>query len=282
MQPRNYFTAAAEWFLGRNPEPKLLSAEEHLIIKSSVEHWVKNGICFALPPSGITLGLEEKADIEDYGLLRLPYPVCILEYNTSDAKGELKIIVVAEMMGDQVQIDMISSASGGGIWTPPAIKCDAVVGESTYATRPRLPWYVHKKEADWVEGRNFKKDAKLMLEALALRPLYEFLHTIDRYHVVMDDIAPPERVNRKLLKNGKVPLFTYKVLTIGKPKRKSRHLGGTHASPRSHLRRGHYRTSPKGVRYWVQPCMVKGDTDGFVHKDYRVEPSELTATEEVR
>ena len=70
---------------------------------------------------------------------------------------------------------------------------------------------------------------------------------------------------------GKAPLYTYKVLTIGKKKPKSRRLGGTHASPRSHLRRGYYRTSQKGIRHWVQPCMVKGGTDGFVHKDYRVE-----------
>jgi hypothetical protein len=271
MQPRNYFTDAADWFLERNSEPRILPAAEYLTVKSKVEHWVKNGICFALPPSGILLDPAEGAALVDHGLLRLPYPVCILEYTTADKEGHLKIIIIAEMVGDQVQVDMISAASGGGVWTPPAIKCDAVVGRHTYQVAPRLPRYIQNKEADWAKGRNFREDAKLMLESLALRPLYEFLYAIDRYHTTMDNIAPPDGVNRKRLKRGKVPLFTYKVLTIGKKKRKSQHLGGTHASPRSHLRRGYYRTSQKGVRHWVQPCMVKGETDGFVHKDYRVE-----------
>jgi hypothetical protein len=110
-----------------------------------------------------------------------------------------------------------------------------------------------------------------MLEAMAVGPTYQFLCAINRYHTTFEDVAPPERLNRKRLKRGKVPLFTYKVLTIGKKKRKSQKLGGTHASPRSHLRRGYYRTSRNGVRHWVQPCMVKGETDGFVHKDYKVE-----------
>ena len=84
-------------------------------------------------------------------------------------------------------------------------------------------------------------------------------------------IEPDEAKNRMRRARGKAPLFTYKVLTIGKKKRKSQHQGGTHASPRSHLRRGYYRTSKHGVRHWVQPCMVKGETPGFVHKDYKVE-----------
>ena len=32
----------------------------------------------------------------------------------------------------------------------------------------------------------------------------------------------------------------------------------------------YYRTSKKGVRHWVQACVVKGETPGVVHKEYRV------------
>jgi hypothetical protein len=110
-----------------------------------------------------------------------------------------------------------------------------------------------------------------VMESLALMIVYEFLYVVHNYHLTTEDIAASERLNRKRAKQGKAPLFAYKVLTIGKKKRKSAHRGGTHASPRSHLRRGYYRTSKNGVKHWVQPCMVKGETPGFVHKDYKVE-----------
>ena len=98
----------------------------------------------------------------------------------------------------------------------------------------------------------------------------DFCYVLHNHEVIFDEVEPDKSKNQFRRARGKAPLFTYKVLTIGKKKRKSAHLGGTHASPRSHLRRGYYRTSPKGIRHWVQPCMVKGETDGFVHKDYQV------------
>lgn len=270
MQPRNYFTDAAEWFLGGNRDPHLMSSDEYRATKNKIEHWVKNGMCFILPVGGILLDETKENDFIDEGLLRPPYPVCILEYVLDEKTNPLRLIVVVETIGDEIHVYMMSCAEKGG-WTPPAIRCEGMVGEFTYNIKPHLPWYVHKKEADWPKGRSFKEDAKHMLEALAVSPTYQFLCVINRYHTTFEDVAPPERLNRKRLKRGKVPLFTYKVLTIGKKKRKSANQGGTHASPRSHLRRGYYRTSRNGVRHWVQPCMVKGETDGFVHKDYKVE-----------
>jgi hypothetical protein len=102
-----------------------------------------------------------------------------------------------------------------------------------------------------------------------------FCGILNEFHTEFEDVEPNVATNKMRRARGKPPLFSYKTLTIGKKKRKSRHLGGTHASPRSHLRRGYYRTSPKGIRHWVQPCMVKGETEGFVHKDYRVEGASI-------
>ena len=98
-----------------------------------------------------------------------------------------------------------------------------------------------------------------------------FCDVLNKFHTEFEDVEPNPATNKMRRARGKMPLFTHKTLTIGKKKRKSQYMGGTHASPRSHLRRGYYRTSQKGVRHWVQPCMVKGETDGFVHKDYKVE-----------
>lgn len=46
-------------------------------------------------------------------------------------------------------------------------------------------------------------------------------------------------------------------------------MGGTHASPRLHLRRGHARQYAEGKYCWVQPHVVGNKKLGMVHKDYR-------------
>ena len=45
--------------------------------------------------------------------------------------------------------------------------------------------------------------------------------------------------------------------------------GGTHASPRVHLRRGHIRKIADGRTVWVQACVV-GSKHGMVLKDYKL------------
>ncbi|MCY1306435.1 hypothetical protein D9M70_562970 [compost metagenome] len=81
----------------------------------------------------------------------------------------------------------------------------------------------------------------------------------------------PERLNAKREARGKVPLFSFKTLTLAAPnaRRPGLVLGGTHASPRVHLRRGHIRQLADGRSVWVQPCVV-GSKHGVVHKDYRL------------
>jgi len=49
--------------------------------------------------------------------------------------------------------------------------------------------------------------------------------------------------------------------------------GGTHASPRWHIRRGHWRQLADGRRVFVRQCEVGDPTRGGVVKDYRVEAS---------
>jgi len=67
-------------------------------------------------------------------------------------------------------------------------------------------------------------------------------------------------------------LFDYHVLMIdpGKERHPSEDLGGTHASPRTHLRRGHIRRLAWGSRIWVNSCVVNPSATGTVNKDYAV------------
>lgn len=92
-------------------------------------------------------------------------------------------------------------------------------------------------------------------------------------NIIYIDNPAPVKLNKKRTKKGKQPLFSYKTLhiKISENAVNKNHQGGTHASPRVHLRRGHVRTLDNGKSVWVQPCMVGSKEFGMVHKDYKVE-----------
>jgi len=78
--------------------------------------------------------------------------------------------------------------------------------------------------------------------------------------------------NRKRISKGKKPLIEFKVATIeGKKTMMSSTPHGTHASPRLHWRRGHWRTMTKsGKKTWIAPMEVGDEDNGRVIKTYAI------------
>ncbi len=79
---------------------------------------------------------------------------------------------------------------------------------------------------------------------------------------------PSQQSVRRAL--GRQPLFSTWTLEIDLV-RSAKEIpgeGGTHASPRLHLRRGHARQHKPGLWCWVQPCVVGDKSLGMIHKDY--------------
>ena len=80
--------------------------------------------------------------------------------------------------------------------------------------------------------------------------------------------TPSQQSVRRAL--GRHPLFSTWTLEIDLV-RSAKEIpgeGGTHASPRLHLRRGHARQHRPGVWCWVQPHVVGDKSLGMIHKDY--------------
>lgn len=76
--------------------------------------------------------------------------------------------------------------------------------------------------------------------------------------------------NKKRIAKGKAPIYEWHTVVIEPPKPKVEPKGGTHASPRLHDRRGHWRTCKDGVRkVWVRACKVGNAAKGTVFKDYK-------------
>lgn len=110
--------------------------------------------------------------------------------------------------------------------------------------------------------------------------ILNFLEFLNMRNVeLIDGPPPPPRIQALHQKHYGEPLYTYKVLSVGHPRKEYTEDGdyehGTHATPRGHIVRGHPRRVeghpfiPDGV-YWI-PAHTRGDfTKGEVFKDYRI------------
>lgn len=79
------------------------------------------------------------------------------------------------------------------------------------------------------------------------------------------------QVNRKKLTKKRVPLVEFRLVKIEPRKIQLPSMPhGTHASPRQHWRRGHWRTYASGKRVFVNPMLVGDEKNGKIIKDYVV------------
>ncbi len=128
---------------------------------------------------------------------------------------------------------------------------------------------------DTEKGVRFYRKNKSVPES-ELRPVIRMLAaTLLKISAEQTAYKPtPQRtfINQKRIAKGKPALtFDWHTVVIEPPAPKNDVQGGTHASPRLHDRRGHWRTLKKtGVRVWVRSCKVGDASRGVVFKDYRV------------
>ena len=78
-------------------------------------------------------------------------------------------------------------------------------------------------------------------------------------------------MNAKRIRKGKKPLLEFRMITIdGRKSELSSTPHGTHASPRLHWRRGHWRNTKTGKKTWIDPMLVGDEKNGKIIKDYAV------------
>lgn len=92
-------------------------------------------------------------------------------------------------------------------------------------------------------------------------------------NVISADNNPPSSLNKKRIKQGKLPVFTYKTLHVISGKRAGSHSYNTNSvevlgGVRLHFRRGHIRRLADGRITWVQQCMVGNKAVGVIEKSY--------------
>ncbi len=99
-----------------------------------------------------------------------------------------------------------------------------------------------------------------------------WLRSLSPSSVAYTATARKSLINSKRAAKGKGPiLFDWRTVNVEPAKPKGDHQGGTHASPRLHDRRGHWRTIKKtGKRVWVRNCKVGDASKGVVFHDYAI------------
>ncbi len=88
--------------------------------------------------------------------------------------------------------------------------------------------------------------------------------------VAYKPVANPKNAARAA--KGKKPLFDWTTVEIKSVSYKNTPLGGTHASPRQHDRRGHFRMYKSGKRVWVAQTKVGKASNGVIFHDYKIAP----------
>lgn len=110
---------------------------------------------------------------------------------------------------------------------------------------------------------------KTNMEAVII-PVLAFLSALNCSNIKQVESRPSEKLQASRRKKGKLPLYSTWTLAINIPGKSASEndIGGTHASPRVHLRRGHPRQYAPGKYTWVQPCVVGNTSSSMVNKDY--------------
>lgn len=187
---------------------------------------------------------------------RLPYPsvACEIEMDCEDGTTRSAILLLREV-GDGVAAMpfLVSSSSVASCGT---MLISRATGESVWF--PNGGWLGAPLEAR-------KKGSDTAAHELAAAGLG--LRVLMSSSVRSEQIAAPERLNRKRIRNGRVPHYGYSVLVLRKTGERIDGIGGSHDDPILHTVRGHWKIRETGAFFWE--WHLRGDRKkGFKRKDY--------------
>lgn len=272
------------------------SVKELSVLYKTTAHTIKNAVHFALPEKSGAFAIPTPTDkpvVLPFDTVTLFFTVCS---NTESAKLCMDTLIVAQRV-DEETLNIMFTENGdfpfGGfgmlVLTRPHTSNVTIRKDIEWDIRPAAILAASNLNADgsytFVYGanihsafKNVETTAPEVAEEIirnadsAIGVVLEFCDQLSTTHTeeVIQQASPKN--NRRIL-DGKLPIWEVKTLVLKTPVTRtvSEHQGGTHASPRQHIRRGHYRHYKSGKIAWVRDCIVGSLEQGFIHKDYRVE-----------
>ena len=220
---------------------------------------------FEAPPNFENIFIEE-------GKIKLPFPKIVVitgQYETEervyghmDELGSIVNRIAFYIVTQQENAIVIHTLLAEDVNNPLHISTTGVEvfldGETQVLS---IASQTHVTQENWVP-----KSSNVILDVL--RAIY--MMTYHTGEVYMSAPTPRDiEVNEKKIRKGKKPLIEFRLISVTAQKRDLPSIPqGTHASPRQHWRRGHWRTYKSGIRAWVEPMLVGDEKNGKIVKDY--------------
>jgi len=277
MQALNYSTQAIGGLHQWIEEAKKKGWKRSVDITATICAIIDNSHKFILPKNG---SLFEKTPGSFIARARLPFPDTTIEFAIDTEHWDATIVACVDAVaGDHLgtEIWSVNRQRHSGRWLPPIGGVFYRYGQPEAYDPDGVPTYELAKIPN---GEYFEDFATLSAADLGdlyhfqLRALFQLCAALQCRNVSTERLDPPVKLQAKRAKEGKLPLFSYHILTVGNAN-PSTHTGatGSHSSPRTHLRRGHIRNHPTAGFVWVQSCVVNPGAKGSVNKDYAVRAS---------
>ena len=244
---------------------------------------IPNAVKFSLPEDGVVIDDRSFRALKSIEKINLPYKNFVLEYrNTKNEDGASKDVI------------LVLDADDGG-----AADLDAIV-VILWSFRPEhgkwslFPAFVFKKDTErtFDAGEGFVNiahssafdraladpESKETTEAVSwqvVKVVLSFLNALACKNVHIEK-SPAKATKQGKKVKAALPFDDYHFLTVdvpGKAGVRGEGLGGSHRSPREHLRRGHIRRLDSGP-IWVNACVVNAGIGSKVGKSYLLRKSE--------
>lgn len=181
-------------------------------------------------------------------LCRLPYPCCWLNFRMTD----VNFGALCRERAGALEMDLFSEY--GREWV--------------YVFHAAL----HVKNEEWDVLCYPREQVPIAQSTAGL--ILTFLTALNCCNVRRILVEAPAALNAARSRRGKLPIFEHWTLDLRIPSGgvdEDIDLGGTHASPRLHLRRGHVKRSAKSGRWWWVRAHIVGRKElGLITKGYGV------------
>jgi hypothetical protein len=217
-----------------------------------------------IPPTGwADLFVEE-------GAINLPFPMITvltaMNHNAGEGFDTVAPVFLSQGDDGNINVHVALGESPSTIFKRPHIATiNLSVREHPETHILRITPSAPVSQAGWMDYSLYSSLAQSALVAI-------YMLTHHTGEVLMsrpstEDVA----ANKKRARKGKAPLVEFKLVSItGKETHKPSIPHGTHASPKQHWRRGHWRTYKSGKRSWVEPMLVGDEKNGKIIKDYAI------------
>ena len=213
---------------------------------------------FTLPVDGKIIEDPKLKGLNDITELHLPYESIVLEFALIHAQIKKMVVYAVEF---ETKLVVSVWAGVDELWMPLGIVKLPKTNFMRYDADGEVSF--NSQRVDVTEDKH--KEFTGLLSGVAASTLLNFLNALACSNVHTEKL--PLRKPSKTL--GALPFDEYHVLTIDRPAGTGNgHAGGSHRSPREHLRRGHIRRLPTGSKIWVNAAVINAGAGGKIRKQY--------------